>query len=115
VHCIQVLCQSRLYRADYVYFTYLMLQRERSHLNGRNLTVAKFKPLIFSICGFALSYTANMFILMIVYDFCLLPGQFYYIIVYTWTVESCVQIADRCGPWNIPNGADNLVLQALQF
>jgi hypothetical protein len=26
--------------------------------------------------GFALSYTANMFILMIVYDFCLLPTQF---------------------------------------
>jgi hypothetical protein len=33
------------------------------------LTTAKFKPLIFSESGFALSYTTNMFILMILYDF----------------------------------------------
>jgi hypothetical protein len=37
------------------------------------LTTAKFKPLIFSMSGFAFSFIANMFILMIVYDFCLLP------------------------------------------
>jgi hypothetical protein len=30
-----------------------------------SFTVAKFKPLIYSMSGFALSYTANMFILMI--------------------------------------------------
>jgi hypothetical protein len=45
-------------------------------------TTAKIKPLIFSVSGFALSYAANMFILMILYDFCLLPAQFCYIIVY---------------------------------
>jgi hypothetical protein len=44
--------------------------------------------------GFALSYTMNMFILMILYDFCLLPAQFYYIIVYIGKVESHVQIVD---------------------
>jgi hypothetical protein len=36
-----------------------------------NLTTDKFKPRIFSMSGFALSYTANMFILMMLYDFCL--------------------------------------------
>jgi hypothetical protein len=35
-----------------------------------SLTTAKFKPLIFSVSGFALSYAANMFVLMILYDLC---------------------------------------------
>jgi hypothetical protein len=47
-----------------------------------SLPTAKFKPLIISMSGFTLSYTPNMFILMILYDFCLLPVQFYYIILY---------------------------------
>jgi hypothetical protein len=34
-----------------------------------SLTAAKFKPLIFSTSVFALSYSANIFILMILYDF----------------------------------------------
>jgi hypothetical protein len=34
------------------------------------LTTAKFEPLLFSMSGFTLSYAANMFILMILYDFC---------------------------------------------
>jgi hypothetical protein len=43
-----------------------------------SLTAAKFKHLIFSISGFVLSYMANMFILMTLYDFCLLLAlQFY--------------------------------------
>jgi hypothetical protein len=37
VHYIQVLCQSRLCKADHVYLTYLMLQRQLSHLNGCKL------------------------------------------------------------------------------
>jgi hypothetical protein len=53
-----------------------------------SLTTAKFKPPIFSMSGFALSYTANMFIRMILYDFCLM--------VYIRKVESRVQIA--CAP-----------------
>jgi hypothetical protein len=67
-----------------------------------SVTTAKFKPRIFSVPGFALSYTTNMFILMILYDFCLLPAQFCYLIVYIRTVESRVQIADLCVPWKIP-------------
>jgi hypothetical protein len=44
--------------------------------NG-SLTTAKFTPLIFSVSRFALSYTTNMFILMVLYDFCLSPAQLY--------------------------------------
>jgi hypothetical protein len=79
------------------------------------LTATKLEPLIFSMCGFALSYAVNMYILMILYDFCLLPAQFCYIIVCIQKVESRVQITDRCAPWKISNGAENLVLQVLQF
>jgi hypothetical protein len=64
---------------------------------------------------FAFSYTANMFILMNLYDFCLFPSQLCYIIVYIWKVESCVQIADRYAPWKISNGVQNLDFQELQF
>jgi hypothetical protein len=35
VHCIQVICQSRLCKADHAYLTYFMLQRQLNHLNGR--------------------------------------------------------------------------------
>jgi hypothetical protein len=42
VHCIQVLCQSRLCKADHVYLTYLMLQRQLSHLNSRKLARLQF-------------------------------------------------------------------------
>jgi hypothetical protein len=38
------------------------------------MTAAKFKPLIFSVSGFALSYIANISISMMLYDFCLLPA-----------------------------------------
>jgi hypothetical protein len=35
LHYTQVLCQYRLYRADHAYLTYLIPQRQSSHLNGR--------------------------------------------------------------------------------
>jgi hypothetical protein len=38
------------------------------------LTAAKFKRLIFPVLVFALSSSANIFIFMILYDFCLLPA-----------------------------------------
>jgi hypothetical protein len=71
--------------------------------------------LIFSISSFTLSYTANMFILMIPYDFGLFPAQFCYTIIYMWKVKSCVEIADRSAPWKIFNFSQNFVLQALQL
>jgi hypothetical protein len=54
------------------------------------LTTAKFKPLISSMSGFTLSHTANMFILMILYDFCLLPAQFSYNRIHTegWNLSA---------------------------
>jgi hypothetical protein len=76
-----------------------------------SFTTDKFNPIIFSMSGFALSYATNMFILMILYDFCLLPAQFCYIIVYIWQVESRVQIANRCTPWTISNGAEGRKLK----
>jgi hypothetical protein len=50
-------------------------------------TAAKFKPVIFSVTGFALSYVANMVILMILYDLCLVAAEVCYIIVYMRKVE----------------------------
>jgi hypothetical protein len=70
---------------------------------------------VFFMSGFDLFYAANIFNLMILYDFCLLPAQFYYIIIYTWKIESRVQITDWCAHWNISNGVENFVLQVLQF
>jgi hypothetical protein len=51
----------------------------------------------------------NIFIFMILCDFCLFP------IIYVWKFESHVQLANRCAPWKVANGSENLVLQALQF
>jgi hypothetical protein len=91
------------------------LHRQLSHLNGRSLTTAKFKPPKFSVSVFVLSYAANMVILMILYDLCLLSAQFCYIIIYIRKVESRVQIADRCAPRKISSGAGNLVLRRFNF
>jgi hypothetical protein len=82
-----------------------MLQRLPNHLKGRKLVHRQGKPVIFPMSGFILSYTANRLILMILYDFCLLPAQVCYTVVYIWKVESGVQIADRCAPWKISNDA----------
>jgi hypothetical protein len=56
-----------------------------------------------------------MVIFVILYDLCLLPARCCYINVYVWKVESRVQTADQCARWEIFNGAENLVSQALQF
>jgi hypothetical protein len=58
----------------------------------------KVKPLLFSVPAFALSYAVNMFILMILYNFCMLPAQFCDIIVCIQNVESHMQITDWCAP-----------------
>jgi hypothetical protein len=70
-----------------------------------SLTAAKIKPLIIFVSRLALSYAVNLVTLMILYDLCLLPAQFYHIIIYMWKAESCVQITDQCPPWKISNGA----------
>jgi hypothetical protein len=52
---------------------------------------------------------------MILYDFCLFPAQFCYVILNIWYLESHVNLTDWCAPWKFTNGAANLVLQTLQF
>jgi hypothetical protein len=62
-----------------------------------SLTTTKSKPLILLMPGFALSYTAKIFILMILYDL-VLPAKFSYVIVYhgklkaLWKSQTGVQL-----------------------
>jgi hypothetical protein len=37
------------------------------------LTATKFEPFVFSVLGFAFAYVSKIHIIMILYDFCLLP------------------------------------------
>jgi hypothetical protein len=50
-----------------------------------SLTASKFKPLICSMYGFALSYGVNICIVIDLYDFC-------------WNFESHVQFVHHCAP-----------------
>jgi hypothetical protein len=52
------------------------------------LTVAKLKPLILSMPGFTLPNITNIFVITILYHFCLLPAQFCYIIIHALNFES---------------------------
>jgi hypothetical protein len=90
-----------------------MPQLQLNLLNGRGFHRRQIK--VFCMSCFAVEYSANIFILMIMYDFCLLPARIYHIIVCIQKVENGVQIADRCPPSKIRSGAENLVLLALQF
>jgi hypothetical protein len=93
-----------------------MLQRQLSHLNNCTLDHRQVEAsYVLSVSGFTMSYTANMFIIMVLYDLRLLPAKFYYTVVYIRKIESCVQIADLCAPWKISSGLQNLGLPALQF
>jgi hypothetical protein len=66
-----------------------------------NLTATKFKPLIFSTSGFALSYAANMFILMILYGFPLVARTvLLYNSIYMKGWEPC---ANRESMWILEN------------
>jgi len=44
---------------------------------------------VFSVLGFAFAYISNIHITMILYDICLLPVYFCYIIVNVWNFERC--------------------------
>jgi hypothetical protein len=79
------------------------------------LSAAIFKPLIFPVSRFALSNVRNIRIVMVLYDFCLWPAYFGYMIVYIRKFVIHLQIANGCAPWKISNGAENFVLQSLQF
>jgi hypothetical protein len=93
-HHIQVLCQYKLCKADLPIICILYYNCSLVTWMVISLTTAMFKPLIFSMSGFALSYTMNMFILMILYDFSLLSAQFCYIIIYI-----CRRLKAVCKSW----------------
>jgi hypothetical protein len=65
--------------------------------------------------GLALSNIANIFIFMILDDFCLLPAWFCHVIIDLQNLESHMHTVDRCTPLKIDNSVENLILQALQF
>jgi hypothetical protein len=79
------------------------------------MTTAKFKPLIFSVLGFALSNVVNIFIFMILDDFCLLPAWPGYVIINVQNLEILMHIANQCAPRKIANAMENPILQSLQF
>jgi hypothetical protein len=45
----------------------------------------------------------------------LLPAKFSDTVINVRNFDSHTHIADRCAPWKISDGAENPVLQALQF
>jgi hypothetical protein len=66
LHYIQILCHSRFCKADDVYLTYLMLQRQLIHLNVRNHDLRRSLSLLYFL---HMASHCPMFILMILYDF----------------------------------------------
>jgi riboflavin transporter FmnP len=113
---IQGLFQSRLGTADYALVTSSL------HYHGSldtwmvvQMTADKFKSLIYSVSGFALSNLANIFIFVILDGFCLLPAWFCYVIIDVQNLESLMHITKRYTPWKIASGAESPILQYLQF
>jgi hypothetical protein len=59
-------------------------------------------------------YVANIWIVMILYDFCLLHAQFCDKFINVRSSESHVQVPDWCANWKAASGAENLILQVQQ-
>jgi hypothetical protein len=75
VQYIQGLVQSRLCTAEYALVTSsLLYYGSLDSWTVVHMTAATFKPLIFSMSGLALANVANIFISMVLDDFCLLPA-----------------------------------------
>jgi hypothetical protein len=112
VQYIQGLGQSRLSIADHA-----LLVRSCSCYNGSLVTwtVISLNLLYFlcqgSPCPMLRTFALSWFCMT---SACCLH-KFCNIIIYVQKFESHVQIANRCAPWKISNGAENSVLQSLQF
>jgi hypothetical protein len=52
---------------------------------------------------------------VVVDDFCLLPARICNKVIHVWNVESRKLFAGQWAPWEVTNGAESLVLYALQF
>jgi hypothetical protein len=58
---------------------------------------------------------SDIYIIVILYDFCLLPAYFVCIIVDVWNLERPESTFGLFAPWLVTSGAGDSVLQALQF
>jgi hypothetical protein len=110
------LCQSSLGIADHflshvAHVTTAAYSFERSHA----WPTPSLSLFIFSLSGFAFSDVAKICIFMILYDLCLLPAQFRYVIINIRYLENHVQLVDLCASSKFSNIAENFLLQALQF
>jgi hypothetical protein len=94
IQYIQELFHSRLGTADYALVTSSLHYNDNlDTLTVIYMTAAKFKPLIFSVSGFALSNVANILIFMILDGFCLLSAWFCYVIINVWYRKSLMHIS----------------------
>jgi hypothetical protein len=75
-----------------------MLQRQLSRLNGRKFGHRQVEA---SCTFYAWRHPVLYWEHDHSHDFCLLPAQFCYMIVFIRKVESRVKIADQCAPWII--------------
>jgi hypothetical protein len=115
LHYIHVLCEYRLCKPDRAYLTYLMLQRQFSHLDDGMLDHRQvWASYIFYIWLRHVLYCEHVHS----HDFAWLlfvARTIFYIIVYIRKVERRVQIADQRASWKSSNCAETLLLKALQF
>jgi hypothetical protein len=75
------------------------------------VTAAKFKRLLFSVCCFALSNIAYIFIFVIMNDFCLSSAQ-----VLLWNRNGtwkATRISRK--PWKVASSVDYPIVHSLQF
>jgi hypothetical protein len=57
--------------------------------------------------GFVFAQVSNIYIIVILYDFCLLPAYFCQVIVNLRNLERPMQSASRCAPWWVTSGAED--------
>jgi hypothetical protein len=51
------------------------------------LTATKLEPFVFPMLGFLFAYVSDIYIVLNLYNFCLLPTYFCYVIVNVWNLE----------------------------
>jgi hypothetical protein len=64
----------------------IYLQQFR-HLKIVYLIATKYEPFMFPMLGFVFAHVSNIYIIVILYDFCLLPAYLGYVIVNVWNLE----------------------------
>jgi hypothetical protein len=57
-------------------------------------TITQFEPFVFPMLGFIFAYVSDIYIIMSLYDFCLLPTYFCYVIINVRNLETS---DEKCG------------------